>query len=211
VPQADNVAMKLGVMRRWLTTMLACGILATGHGGAQEISAAARPVFVGYLTVGREMYFALAPQTGGSPMWLRRGEQINGYVIERYDRVTETLVVAQQTERIDLRLEGGARASTGVAAEPAITAAEALMIARLEVDRREHWKTPRLMPSKTHNGDHQFLVLSRASGKTDRRVVVITPAGDVKFYVTIPVQAHGGLPPLLFESFTDAVKRSGFK
>jgi hypothetical protein len=163
------------------------------------------PAFVGYLNVGQENYFALAPKPGAAPTWVRAHEAFEHWTIGNFDERSETLSLRAEGQQLNLKLNGGA---TSGEAEPSATqllSAEVLALVRHEIKRRDGWTdTARLNPTATRSGDFQFIVINRSALGTERRIVLVDGEGRLKSYRTLP--GFSGLP--ILQPFTAAIKRT---
>jgi hypothetical protein len=165
-----------------------------------------RPAFVGYMTDGETTLLAVLPKNRSIPIWLPVGVLVEGHIVEEFDSTLETILIVTEGERFRLRLEGSANRG-GRHPSPVLERSSALAIARKAVDERERWKNPRLHLSQRPKGDYQVLVFNRSPGITERRVLLISPSGEVKSYLPLPNQLHGGIPDILFEPFSSSVER----
>jgi hypothetical protein len=194
-------------MKRILALLL-CGIAC---GRAQEVTTAPSPSFVGYLSSAGEWQFAVTPERGARPIWLRLGETAGSLTLRSYDQASETLDVELNGQLLQLKLEEGTARSGAPAIMPAAATMDrrqAMLIARREVLARERWRNPRLFVSITANGNYQVLISQSTALRTERRTLVLRPDGQIAFYLELAALPQG-VPDLLFGGFT-AGKPYGF-
>jgi hypothetical protein len=181
-------------MRPWL---ILCGILWIACARAEDGQNAAGPTFLGYLSSAGKWQFAMAPERGASPIWLRLNQTENGMTAQKYDPITETLAVEIKGRLIELKLEGGTGPKR---ATPTMSRQQALQIARREVLSREGWRNPRMFAVTTSSGNFQIFISQSSPLHTERRTVVIRPDGQMAFYLALPALQQG-LPDLLFPTY----------
>jgi hypothetical protein len=183
-------------MRPWV---IFCGILWIACARAEDGQSAAGPTFLGYLSSAGKWQFAVAPERGARPIWLRLNQTENGLTVQKYDPVTETLAVEIRGRLIELKLEGGAGPKSATPL-PNVNRQQALQIARREVLSREGWRNPRMFAATTSNGNFQILISQSSPLHTERRTVVIRPDGQMGFYLALP-DLPQGVPDLLFPTY----------
>jgi hypothetical protein len=180
-----------------------CGIM-WSRAQEPEQTTAAGPTFVGYLSSAGQWQFAVTPERGARPLWLRLGETENGLTPQKYDHIAEILSLEVNGRLLQLKLEGG----TVRAAEPANSVAlptldrrQALIIARREALARDGWRSPRIFASTTANGNFQIFITQSTPLRTERRTLVLRPDGQIAFYLELP-NLPQGVPDLLFSTPT---------
>lgn len=158
------------------------------------------PAFVGYLSSAGQWQFAVTPERGTRPLWLRLGETDSGLTPRTYDHASETLSLEVNGQLLHLKLEGGVVRSSASANSGAVVTVDrkqALNIARREALSRDGWRNPRVFASTTANGNFQILISQSTPLRTERRTLVLRPDGEIAFYLDLP-HLPQGVPDLLF-------------
>ena len=143
---------------------------------------------------------------GMSSDWLAMGDSFADVAIVAFDSKNEILTIEKDGRQQRLRLvESYVRTSdTTAPAAPAIDRREAMAIARKLFQEKEGWASARLFVSQTSENDYQVLAVNESATSVQRRNLILDSSGAIKHCVLLPGQRSGGLPDVLFQSFSPA-------
>jgi hypothetical protein len=140
---------------------------------------AAVPEFIGVLTSGGEAKFALVdPEARDAPRWVRTGEEFDGCTVLAYHATAEDLEVRIRGETVALHLK------TGKTVALRLTPEAVRAIAERQISSCEHWG-PDVRWEEPHLFKGNWLLVARhdGDGRTETRILVITPAGSIRNYI----------------------------